>query len=67
MRPHAVLDVADAVHVEGIEADLFYHRSLPTLKMDQRIAQHFAITAFVSIGQGEQQSGPSQKTARAIV
>ena len=26
MRPHSVLDVADAVHVEGIQADLFCHR-----------------------------------------
>jgi len=25
MRPHAVLDVADAVHVERVEADLFIH------------------------------------------
>jgi hypothetical protein len=27
MRPHSVLNMADAVHVEGVEADLFRHRA----------------------------------------
>src|SRR5579863_546682 len=27
MRPHPMLDMADAVHVEGVEADLFRHRA----------------------------------------
>jgi hypothetical protein len=27
MRPHSVLNMANAVHVEGVEADLFRHRT----------------------------------------
>jgi hypothetical protein len=27
MRPHPMLNMADAVHVEGVEPDLFCHRA----------------------------------------
>jgi hypothetical protein len=39
MRPHSVVNVTDAVHVEGVEADLFRHRAVSSAWRVQRFCE----------------------------